>query len=142
MHRLPPSQAGAAVKQTQDLFSQSDILCFGGLATLVPKHAVLLLPKAMAHRGVLTAGSTLMGWAEFYARNRGWITTVEVTNEQAAGTQPLDPEISLRLKDGRRVVVATYHDGPISVLLPNAAPPGSPSAPASSHPTQANPSTH
>ncbi len=138
MHRLPPSRAEPPPKQAQDLISQSDVLCFGGIATLVPKHAVLLLPKAMANRSEFTAGSTLMGWAEFYAKNRGWITTVEVTNEQAAGTQPLDAEVSLRLKGSICVVVATYQGGPISVLSPKA----SPSAPTPSDPTQSNPSKH
>jgi len=138
MDRLPHSRAEPPPKQAQDLLSQSDVLCFGGIATLVPKHAVLLLPKSMANRSKFTTGSTLMSWAEFYAKNRGWITTVEVSNEQAAGTQPLDAEVSHRLKDSIQVVVATYHGGPISVLSPKA----SPSAPAPSDPTEPSPSKH
>ncbi|KAB2640441.1 MAG: hypothetical protein DVB25_04040 [Verrucomicrobia bacterium] len=141
MPRVTPSQAAnPPPKPAQDLLSQSDILCFGGMATLVPKHAVLLLPTAMTSRSEFTAGSTLMGWAEFYAQNRGWISTVEVTNEQAAGSLPLAADVTQRLKDGTRVVVATYQGGPISVLPPKVPPPASPSDSAPVAPTQTNPS--
>ena len=128
MLRLPTCQGeDPARKQPQNLLSQSDILCFGGIATLVPKRAILLLPKIMAKRNEFTEGAALMGWAEFYAQNRGWITTVEVSRLQAEGTLPLDADVTQRLKDGTRVVVATYQGGPISVL-PLKVPPPIPTA--------------
>jgi len=129
MQRLSASQGGdPSHNQPKDLLSQSDILCFQGMATLLPRHAVLLLPKAMTGRSVFTAGATLMGWAEFYAQNRGWITTVEVSSLQAAGTLPLAADVTQRLMDGTRVVVATYQGGPISVMPPKVLPPASASA--------------
>ena len=117
MKLLPAAQGkDPAGKPPKDLLSQSDILCFGGMATLVPKHAILLIPKAMAGRTQFAAGSTLLGWTEFYAQNRGWITTVEVTSEQAEGHAPLAGDITKRYSDGSNLVVATYQGGPISVL--------------------------
>jgi len=121
MKLLPAAQGkDPAGKPPQDLLSQSDILSFGGMATLVPKHAILLIPKAMAERTRFAAGSTLLGWAEFYARNRGWITTVEVSREQAEGLEPLAADVSKRFSDAPNLVVATYQGGPISVLPPKA----------------------
>lgn len=124
MKHLPATQGGdPSINAPKDLLSQSDILCFGGLATLVPKRAVLRIPPTMANRTQLAAGVTLMGWAEFFAQNRGWITTVEVTRGQAEGILPLAEDVTKRLVDCPTVVVATYQGGPISVLPPKTAPP-------------------
>jgi len=126
MKALPAATGAVPAGQPgKDLLSQSDILCFGGMATLVPKRAILQLPKAMTGRTQFAAGSTLLGWAEFYARNRGWITTVEVSQLQAEGSVPLPEELTKRLLDQPNLVVATYLGGPISVLpikRPSAAP--------------------
>lgn len=132
--KLLPASHGEDPSRTQakDLLSQSDILCFGGLATLLPKRAILLVPKAMAGRTQLSAGVMLMGWAEFHARNRGWITTVEVSRQQAEGTQPLAEDVTKLLLDHPNLVVATYQGGPISVLPPKP----TPAPPAPIPPTQ------
>lgn len=136
MLRLPVTQGkDPSRNQPKDLLTQSDILCLGGMATLVPKRAILLLPKTMAKRSEYTAGAALMGWAEFYAQNRGWITTVEVSLLQAEGSLPLAADITQRLKDGTSVVVATYQGGPISVLPPKA-PPTTPAAPSTTETTK------
>lgn len=99
-----------------NLLSQSDIVCFGGQATLVPKRAILHLPANMAERTKIQPGARIQGWAEFYAANRGWIMTLEVTRVQAEGKQALDEETSKRLSDSPHLVVATFQGGPISVL--------------------------
>lgn len=136
MQGLPISQSEAPSRnQPKDLLSQSDILCFGDMATLLPKRAILLLPTTLAKRGEYTAGAALMGWAEFYAQNRGWITTVEVSLLQAEGSLPLAADITQRLKDATRVVVATYQGGPISVL-PLKVPPTPPAAASTTENTQ------
>jgi len=124
MKLLPAAQGNEpAGKPAQDLLSQSDILCFDGKATLVPKRAILLIPKSLAARTQFVAGSSLLGWADFYAQNRGWITTVEVTREQAEGHEPLAADVTKRFAEAANLVVATYQGGPISVLPPKAPPP-------------------
>ncbi len=104
------------VNQPKDLISESDILCFGGTATLVPKKAVLHIPKNLADRLKFLPGSKIQSWSDFYAQNRGWITTVEVSRAQAEGNNALAQAISERVPKSANLVVATYQGGPISVL--------------------------
>ncbi len=123
MQLLPASQSGEASRHApKDLLSQSDILCFGGLATLVPKRSVLRIPPNLAPRMQITPGATLMGWSEFFAQNRGWITTVELSQGQAEGKLPLAEDLTKSLVDNPNLVVATYQGGPIS-LMPLKVPP-------------------
>ncbi len=104
--------------QPQDLLSRSDILCFNGMATLVPKKSILALPAQFAGRVGMQAGARLVGWSEFHAANRGWVTTQEVTLAQARGEQPLAEGMDERLAKSTNVVVATLQGGPISKLQP------------------------
>ena len=104
------------VNQPVDLLESSDIVCFNGLATLVPKRAILGVPKHLQERLKLAPGARIVGWLEFLAANRGWITTVEVTRAQAEGNDALAEEISDRISKSNNLVVATYLKGPISVL--------------------------
>jgi hypothetical protein len=102
----------------EDFLSRSDFMSFGGNATLVPKRAILHTPAAMSARIKLQPGSKIHAWAQFYAANRGWITTVEVSRAQAEGKLPLAEEVVKRIEKSSSVVVATYQGGPISVLAP------------------------
>lgn len=120
MRKLVPAKGvdPSKVNQPKDLLAESDVLCFGGAATLVPKRAVLNLPKNLAARMKFEPGSKLLPWAEFYAVNRGWITTVEVTRAQAEGNHAMAAELAERVRKSPNLVVATYQTGPISVLPP------------------------
>lgn len=119
-----------------DLLSQSDILCFHGTATLVPKRALLQMPKRWQERLQFKDGSRIMSWPEFLALNRAWIMTVEVTRAQAEGTAPLAEETLRRMSQSPNAVVATYQGGPISVLPPKSST-TSPSAAAPAAPAPA-----
>ena len=101
---------------SRDLFSQSDIICFNGVATLVPKHALLAAPENLKKRLTMSPGARIVGWLEFYAANRGWITTQEVSFAQAQGKQPLPEAAAQRIVKSTNLVVATFSGGPISVL--------------------------
>jgi hypothetical protein len=104
------------VNQPVNLLEQSDIVCFGGAATLVPKQAILTIPAKYRDCLSFKPGSKILGWAEFYAANRGWITTIEVSRIQAEGNQPLAKETSERISKSGNLIVATFLGGPISVL--------------------------
>ena len=110
------------VNRPQSLIASSDTICFNGAVTLVPKRAILQMPKNLAERLKYQKGAKLMTWAEFYAVNRGWITTVEVTRVQAEGNTPLAEETTKRIAKSGNLIVATYQGGPISVLPPKQPP--------------------
>jgi hypothetical protein len=118
MRNMPPAKGGdpTLVNQPQDILASSDIVCFGGDATLVPKRAIMSMPKNLSDRMKFQPGSRIMGWADFYAKNRGWITTIEVSRVQAEGNKALDEEISKKISKSTNLIVATYQGGPISVL--------------------------
>ncbi|MEO8615929.1 MAG: hypothetical protein ABI600_12370 [Luteolibacter sp.] len=122
MKKLPVSKLENPGKTPiKDLISQSDIISFMGIATLVPKRAILQIPKDFADRIKYVEGSQVVGWADFYAANRGWITTVEISRLQAEGNESLPPATNKQLSKSGNLVVAVYKCGPIS-LLPLKAP--------------------
>ena len=106
----------STASQPLSLLRESDIICFNGVATLVPKRAVLQIPKDLAERLKYQPGARIECWADFYARNRGWITTVEVSRLQAEGNNPLAAETRKQIVKSGNLIVATYQGGPISVL--------------------------
>jgi hypothetical protein len=114
----PKGPDPSTVNPPKNLVSDSDTLCFNGNVTLVPKGAVLQLPKNLADRLKYQPGAKLMSWADFYAINRAWITTQEVSLGQAEGTLPFTEESQKQMLKTGNLVVATYRRGPISVLPP------------------------
>lgn len=118
MRNLAPAKGEdpTLVNQPLDLISQSDFISFNGMATLVPKRAILTIPKNYAGRISFQPGTRIVSWADFFALNRGWITTVEVSRVQAEGNEALAEETAERVATSANLVVATYMNGPISVL--------------------------
>jgi hypothetical protein len=118
MARLQPAKGPdpSLSNQSKDLVGSSDIICFNGAATLVPKRAILSLPKSLEGRLKFAPGSRINSWAAFFAVNQGWISTVEVTRAQAEGNSAIDPKTLERMGKSSNLVVAVYQGGPISVL--------------------------
>ena len=101
----------------QDLISSSDIISYNGYTTLVPKHAIIQIPENYKSRiNKHVSGYKVIGWFEFYKLNRGWITTVEVSKDQAEGRKPLNEDLRESFKKNSNMIVATYSTGPISLL--------------------------
>lgn len=98
------------------LLAQSDIICYNGAATVVPKRAIIQIPKNLTSRLTYEAGAKLMNWSDFYAQNRAWITLVEVSEAQAEGSSPLTEDTQKQIVKSGKLMIATYHGGPISVL--------------------------
>lgn len=100
------------------LLSQSDMICFNGHATLVPKRALIHIPARLADRVKMVPGNHLQTWEQFYADNRGWISTVEVSRQQAEGNASLPEPVLTAIAKSSNLVVATLLGGPISILPP------------------------
>lgn len=98
------------------LVDRSEILNHQGLATLLPKGALLHLPESLAARsGIGDGQSAVVNWADFFRRNCQWIYPLKVRLEQALGEEPIDQALLARVAKSGKVVVATYFDQPISV---------------------------
>lgn len=104
------------VNRPADLIERSDLLCHGGVATLVPKRALLAVPERFRQRLRMVDGARVVTWAEFLDQHRDWITTVEVTPEEAGGKVLLPDKTHRQISACGTVVVATFLGGPISVL--------------------------
>ncbi|RYD65304.1 MAG: hypothetical protein EOP83_07635 [Verrucomicrobiaceae bacterium] len=111
----PEGEDPSVVNRPEDLLSRSDIFSYLGHATLVPKKAVLHFPKELESRGGLKEQSKFVAWIDFYAMNRAWIRTIAVSRMQAEGREPLDEAVVKSFAKEKRLVVATYQEGPISV---------------------------
>jgi hypothetical protein len=103
--------------EEQSIVKQSTILNDGKNWTIIPRGAVICLPAAAKSRvdGKLTG--TLLPWTDFLARNYSWITTNEVSFDQAAGAQPLPPERVAFWAKQDKIVIAVHQGGPISVRV-------------------------
>jgi hypothetical protein len=104
--------------QPVDILKSSDIICFNGLATLVPKRAILQVPASCRRRLTFVPGSKILSWDRFLESNRGWISTIEVSRIQAEGGEMLDEKTRERIAKSGNLIVATFKGGPISVLPP------------------------
>jgi hypothetical protein len=118
MSKLAPATGKDPSKndQTSDFLKQSDIICFNGVATFVPKRAILATPAKLKDRLAMKPGARIVSWTEFLDLNRGWVNTVEVDRPQAEGNKMMEEEVSERIAKSSNLVVATYKGGPISVL--------------------------
>lgn len=106
-----PSEAS----RPADLMATSEILCYNGLATLVPKGSLLAIPEHLKDRTRFTDGARIVTWQEFFSANRDWLGTSEITLEQASGTQPLGETLVKSLAESRVIQIAVLQQGPISV---------------------------
>lgn len=106
-----PSKAN----QPQNLIESSDLISYQGLTTLVPKRAIMQIPAAYKDRvNNHVDGNRVVGWLDFYAANRGWITTVEISRAQAGGGEELPEELSDQLAKSKNMIVTVLAMGPIS----------------------------
>ncbi len=101
----------------QSIVKQSVILHDGNNWTLVPIGAVIFLPEAMKSRVNVRPVGTLLPFIEFLGKNPSWITTNEVSFEQAAGVDPLPAARVAFWATQEKVVIAVHQGGPISVRI-------------------------
>lgn len=123
-----PAKGEANVRRPEDqsIIKQSIILHDGANWTLVPKGAVIFLPEAMKSRVDVKPTGSLLSWTAFLSKNQAWITTADVSFEQATGKKPLQPERVAFWAKQDKVVIATHQSGPISVRVIEAPSPTKP----------------
>lgn len=101
-----PSQAS--------ILDTSVILTSGRNWTFVPKGAVVLVPELYeAQVGQAPKGEFLQ-FNDFLNRNRGWLTTLNVTLAQARGKEPVKEATNEALVKSGRVVVTVCKGGPVA----------------------------
>jgi hypothetical protein len=100
--------------EPRSLIKESTILNDGTHWTLVPKGAVIFTPAAQAARVNAKPTGELLTFLEFSAKNPGWLTTTEISFQQAAGQIPLPPERLAFWSKQDKVVVAVHEKGAIS----------------------------
>lgn len=117
MIRLPKPAAGETKVErpaSQSIIAQSTVLHDGSRWTIVPNGAVVFVPARMKSRVNAAPSGELLAWADFLTANRGWISTCEVTFEQASGKDALPPERTGFWAKQDKIVVAVHQRGPIS----------------------------
>ena len=108
--------AAPAPAAAQSIIRQSTLLHDGrGHWTMVPAGALVHVPEALRPRVVQAPAGSLLPWLDFLALNRTWLTTTEVSLEQAAGQQGLPAERSEFWLKQDKIVVAVHRGGPISL---------------------------
>lgn len=117
MIRLQKPAAGESKigrPSSQSILAQSTILSDGSNWTLVPNGAVLHIPDGLKSRVNATPSGGLLTWSDFLTRNRGWITTCEVSIAQASAKETLPAERTEFWSKQDKIVVAVHQRGPIS----------------------------
>lgn len=99
------------------IIKDSLILHDGKNWTLIPKGSVIFLPEILKSRVDAKPCGNLLTFAEFIVQNRNWITTNEVSFDQAAGNKALPAERLDFWSKQDKIVVAVHQSGPISVVL-------------------------
>lgn len=118
---VTPAEGEAKVVRphNQSLIGQSTILHDGANWTLVPNGALVFLPEALKSKVNAKPVGTLLPWAEFLTKNSAWISTSEVSFDEAAGNKEIPSERSSQWAKQDKAVVAVHQAGPISVQVSN-----------------------
>jgi hypothetical protein len=101
--------------QSRVVIKECSILHDGKNWTVVPNGALVHVPATMKDRLNAKPVGNLLKWTDFLARNRQWISSREVTFDQAVGNKEFE---SIAFKSGEsadKIVVAVFGEGPVSV---------------------------
>ena len=110
-------EAPVARPTGQSIIKQSSILHDGTNWTLVPKGAVIFIPAALKGRVDVSPVGTLLSWSDFLIQNRNWITTTDISFDQAAGNEAMPAERAAFWAKQDKIVIAVHQNGPISVRI-------------------------
>jgi hypothetical protein len=116
---VKPAAGEAKVVRTNEpsIIKQSTILHYGTNWTIVPKGAVAYVPDNMKSRVDVAPSGTLLSWLDFLTNNRSWLSTCEITVNQATGTDPIPAERAAFWAKQDKVVIAVHQGGPITLRM-------------------------
>ncbi len=118
LEAVDPSRRPQASTRLQD---RSIILSDGQTFTLLPLGSILHLPAALRGRVVAKPAGNFLLWPAFLERHADWLIAQEVPLAMARGDAKIAAQVLAPLVAEKRLVVAVYRKGPISIL--EAAPP-------------------
>ncbi len=98
------------------LQDRSIILSDGQTYTLLPHGSVLHLPATLRERVVAKPAGEFLLWPAFLERHADWLTAQEVPLAMARGDARIAAQVLAPLATEKRLVVAVYRKGPISIL--------------------------
>jgi len=116
LHKPAEGEAKVERPDKQSIIGQSTVLHDGSRWTIVPNGSVVFIPERMKSRVGATPSGELISWQDFLTHNRGWISTCEVSFDQASGKEPLPAERSAFWAKQDKIIVAVHQRGPISFL--------------------------
>ncbi|NWK54426.1 hypothetical protein HW115_02305 [Verrucomicrobiaceae bacterium N1E253] len=96
--------------------SRSTILSHANKWTKIPQGSIMYTPDHLKKNIVATPTGKILSWNDFYRKNAGWIHLHPVTINQARGLTVIKADIIKAYQSMGKVVVATYHKAPISVM--------------------------
>lgn len=111
----------SAVAQSNDSFDlnrTSGFLSDRGVYTLVPKSAVVHVPKGMEVKLQRVEGSRYVSFEQFMRRNCVWVQRMPISVSQATGQVSVDSVRIERMKKLGKVVIAVHKGSPISFHQP------------------------
>ena len=121
-------------RETWDLEGHSQYIHFNNDTVILPKGAILNVPKKFKDNIVDSITGTLMSWPDFLAKYRGSLSFFDVDIPQASGQKDLDPTRFKAACGTNTIVIAVYNRNPISVVrraaaTKDATPPLNPATP-------------
>ncbi len=100
------------------LLSSSVILSDGEKYTLVPAGSILHLPATHRSHVVEKPQGDFTFWPNFLQRNATWLAAKEIPLTMAKGDAKAAQQVLHEVATERRVLVAVYKNGPITILEP------------------------
>jgi hypothetical protein len=76
--------------------------------------SLLHVPEKLKERIGHPKNSVYISFKEFLINNRGWISSVEITVDQASGKKPLSDSLNKMLETSSNIVIATFKGDQIS----------------------------
>jgi hypothetical protein len=118
LEAVDPERRPQASTRLQD---RSIILSDGDTHTFLPPGSILHLPAALRERVAAKPAGEFLLWPAFLERHASWLTAQEVPLAMARGDARAAAGVLAPLATEKKLVVAVYRQGPISIL--EAAPP-------------------
>jgi hypothetical protein len=89
-------------------------LSFNSEAILLIKSCIIKFPEALKSRmGNTKEGTKFISLQQFFINNRGWISTLEVTDKQRRGEEPLSESKLKMIAASTNLIIATQDGNPV-----------------------------